>query len=68
MDQSQESHLQSIKDNFAALVDAKYRKGAAEHGSDLLQLSAEDLIDEAISEAIDQMVYLITLKEKIGGQ
>lgn len=57
-----EAHLQRIKSRFLALVDHKYRKGQAEHGGQLW-LNPK-LLDNAIDEAIDQVVYLLTLKEQ----
>ncbi len=65
MNRNQEHHLKSIEETLVPLLRAKYIRGATEHDGDLLDMSAGQLIDEAISEAIDQMVYLITLKEKI---
>lgn len=61
----QEGHLLDIKHDFLVLVDDKYRKGQSEHGGNLFDLSPLQLIDSAIEEAIDQFVYLVTLKEKI---
>ncbi len=40
-------------------------KGAREHKGDLLDLSTNQLLNEAISENLDQIVYLLTLKEKL---
>jgi hypothetical protein len=45
----QEMHLKSIKADFQALVDTKYRKGAEEHKGDLLAARPSDLIDLALS-------------------
>ena len=50
--------------SFNSLVDAKYRKGQAEHGGDLFKKTKLELIDFTIDEAIDQVVYLLTLKDK----
>lgn len=58
-----EEHLQQIKDDFTKLVDIKYRSGQKEHGGNLWE--KEGLIDMAIDEAIDQVVYLITLKNQL---
>ena len=44
------------------MVDHKYRKGQAEHGGQLWLNPS--LLDNAIDEAIDQVVYLLTLKEQ----
>jgi len=65
MNAKAEKHLQHIKNEFHKLVDLKYRKGQKEHGGILSEKSAEFLINAAIEEAIDQVVFLITLKNKI---
>ncbi len=65
MTHNQEAHLARVKAAFVQLVDAKYRQGAAEHGGELLHLSALRILDHAIAEAIDQVVYLLSLKEKL---
>ena len=65
MTPAQEAHLERIKGDFASWVDAKYRKGQAEHGpGNLLDHSVIHLIDEAIRENIDQFVYLVSAREK----
>jgi hypothetical protein len=68
MTPDQEAHLKRIKENFDTLVDLKYRKGQREHGGDLSSKSALDLLDEAINEAVDQIVYLETVREIIVGE
>lgn len=65
MTPEQESHLETIKGNFSRLVDAKYRKGQAEHGGNLFDLGIELLVDAAIDEAVDQIVYLLTLRDEL---
>lgn len=65
MTPAQEEHLARIKNAFDNLADAKYRKGQAEHGGDLFEKSALELIDMAIDEAIDQVVYLLTARDKL---
>ena len=65
MTQAQEAHLARVKKEFVALVDAKYRAGAAEYGGELLALPNLSILDFAIDEAIDQVVYLLSLKEKV---
>jgi hypothetical protein len=62
---AQEAHLRRIKAEFCQLVDAKYRAGAAEHGGELLDVPALGILDLAIEEAIDQVAYLLSLKEKL---
>ncbi len=59
----QEAHLNRIKQQFAEITDPKFRKGAEEHDTDLEEQPASLLLDFAIEEAIDQVVYLLTLKQ-----
>jgi hypothetical protein len=61
----QEAHLAGIKARFTELVDAKYRKGQLEHGGDLFTNDSLDLCDRALDEAIDQVVYLLTLRNNL---
>jgi len=65
MTEDQEAHLHSIKSEFCYLANKKYRKGQTEHGGDLFSKTARELCDMAIDEAIDQVVYLITLRDKL---
>jgi len=65
MTDTQERHLEDIKTAFLHLVDTKYRKGQHEHGGDLFSRSPLELLNMAIDEAIDQVVYLLTLKDAI---
>lgn len=66
MTPEQEAHLARIKKNFVSKVDTKYRAGQKEHGGDLIHKDVLALINLAIEEAIDQVVYLETLREVIG--
>lgn len=61
----QEQHLQRIKTGFLDLVDAKYRDGQENHGGNLFDAPQRRLLDCAIEEAIDQVVYLLTLRESL---
>ena len=63
---SQERHLNRIMRQFIDLLIPKFTKGAEEHKTLLHEMNPEWLIDAAIEEAIDQVVYLITLKERLG--
>ena len=63
MDKEQKRHLSRIKESFSEIVEAKYEKGAREHGGHLWDNPC--LLDEAIDEVIDLYVYLITLREKV---
>lgn len=53
-----EKHRELIIDEISKLVRNKYNRGVAEHGGGLWKL--DNLRDEAIEEAIDLLVYLIT--------
>jgi len=65
MTDDQEAHLASIKRTFNDLVEPKFRKGAEEHATILHEQPASLLLDFAIEEAIDQVVYLLTLKQRL---
>jgi hypothetical protein len=60
----QEVHLEGLKWDVFKAIDKKYRRGAKEHGGILSDMSEDDLLDNAIDEAIDQVAYLFTLKAK----
>lgn len=61
----QEAHLKRIKDQFLGILDDKYRKGQHAHGGDLFSKSQRYLLDAAIEEAVDQVVYLLSLRESL---
>lgn len=65
MTAAQERHLESIQFYFSKAVGSKYRKGQEEHGGNLFDMSVLQLIDAALDEAIDQITYLKTLRDKI---
>lgn len=65
MTKEQEAHLERVKSEFCELVDEKYRAGQREHGGDLWNNKLTILIDLAIDEAIDQVVYLLTIRDEI---
>lgn len=65
MTSDQEAHLQRIKVIFVTEVDDKYRKGQAEHGGNLFDLTPLDLVNNALLEALDQVVYLVTLRDRL---
>lgn len=68
MSPEQEQHLKRIKTNFSNKLEVKYRAGQKEHGGDLMHNNALAILDMAISEAIDQVVYLETLREILIGK
>lgn len=58
----QVDHANFIAEQFVERMQRKYEKGALEHGGNLWDMEPELLLDNAIDEAIDQVVYLITLQ------
>ena len=60
-----DAHLSRVLQAFDAACRAKYEKGQAEHGGQLWQKPG--LLDYAIEEAIDLVVYLFTLREQQQG-
>ena len=68
MTPEQEAHLKRIKANFATKVDKKYRDGQKEHGGDLMHNNALNILDQALAESVDLVVYLETLREVLVGK
>lgn len=66
MNRIQTDHLNYIIEQSKDLITDKYIKGTIEHQSVLsVDYSAKELLDMAIEEATDQMVYLLTLRSKL---
>lgn len=65
MTPQQEVHVQKIEAQFAHQMRMKYAKGAKEHKGNLFDLPAIVLVQNAIDEAIDQFVYLVTLRDRL---
>ena len=65
MNDKSESHLMRVKKRAWDLIDKKYREGNAEHDDEGDLLDHPALLDESISEAVDLVVYLLTLKEQV---
>jgi len=64
MNEDQVKHLKSILSNTERLLSDKYIKGVIEHKTTLNKdYTALELLNCAIDEAIDQVTYLLTLKE-----
>lgn len=61
-----EHHLRDILSEIGIRVGKKYRAGQAEHGGDLWKKPG--ILDMAIDEAVDQLVYLLTLKGQNDGR
>lgn len=63
----QSAHRAEVTEEVTQLIWDKYTKGAQEHKTNLKQDSTVgQLVDWAIEEALDQLVYLVTLKSKMG--
>lgn len=66
MNDTQLAHLDMILTTSRKLLEDKYIRGALEHQSNLGEdYSVEQLVDMAIEEALDQVTYLLTLKNKL---
>lgn len=65
MTSDHENHLNSLVEAFNEAVITKYTRGQSEHGGKLWEYPTEKLLDEAINEAIDQFVYLMTMKQQL---
>lgn len=68
MTEAQKEHAERIAGLFIGHMFEKYEKGAEEHGGNIWDMSTEKLLDEALDEATDQVVYLLTLKDKLSGE
>ncbi len=58
-----EAHLAHLKAEFTADIDAKYRAGQEHHGGNIWE--KKGMLANAIEEAIDQVVYLYTLRDQL---
>lgn len=64
MNQDQANHLRSVLKQSESLISDKYIKGVIEHKTTLNKdHSVNELVDMAIEEAVDQIVFLLTIKE-----
>jgi len=63
MTEEQEQHLENIAEEAVRLIGRKYKKGVAEHNGNLWK--KKHIIDFAIDEATDQIIYLLTLKAQL---
>lgn len=60
---SPQDHAEKLADEVKQRMITKYMAGQKEHGGELWR--KRGLIDFAIEEAIDQAVYLLTLKQQL---
>lgn len=65
MTPQQKAHVTKLQSEATDRIGTKYTKGAQEHGGNIWDLTPSRLINEAIDEAIDQVVYLLTLRDQI---
>ena len=63
----QANHVSRIGKDFCMEMALKYTNGQRRHGGNLFDMSEDELLSNAIFEAIDQVVYLFTLREKRHG-
>lgn len=66
--EAQAEHIIRLANEFGGIMTRKYVKGVKQHGGNLWERSPEYLLNEAIAEATDQVVYLLTLREKLYGK
>lgn len=65
MTSKKEADLKWLIEEHAKRLDAKYRAGDKKHGNDLPDLSARQLLEEALEENLDQFVYIMKALEKV---
>ena len=58
----QREHAIHLADEAGRLILTKYKRGQEEHGGNLWE--KENLLDSTIEEAVDLVIYLLTLKEQ----
>jgi len=65
MTNDQWNHINQIVKYFHVNALTKYENGQKEHGGNLWEKSAIELVENALDEAIDQVIYLTTLRDKL---
>jgi len=69
MNDVQKEHLKYILTESRDRIMDKYIKGSIEHDSNLNEdYTVNELLEEAINEAVDQLTYLLTLRQKLNGE
>lgn len=68
MTTAQRGHIGRTIQSTSAAMFAKYAKGAEEHGGNLWDHTAMQLIEMALDEAVDQVIYLSTLRDKMADE
>lgn len=65
MTEEHKAHAAQLADEVERRLIRKYTKGQEEHGGNLWEVPPLQLLEEAINEAIDQAVYLLTLRQQL---
>lgn len=65
MSDEQQQHMKDLGRRFIEFMEPKYIKGAEEHGGDIHDMKALQLLNCAKEEVVDLWVYLDTLEEKL---
>jgi hypothetical protein len=65
MTEEKEQFMNTLLTQLTIMAEKKFRKGDAEHGSDLENKSILELNEEAMDECIDMMFYLLVQHKKI---
>lgn len=65
MSPDQQQHAHELARQFEVRMLYKYTKGATEHGGNLWEMNLKNLLENALDEAIDQVVYILTALEKV---
>lgn len=60
-----DEHAIAVAQEAAALILHKYKRGQREHGGELWR--KKGLLNMAIDEAVDQVIYLLTLRDQLAG-
>ena len=64
-----EQHIRELADDFSHAMARKYRTGFREHGGDLqTKENVVWLLDQMEAEAIDQYVYVRTVRKRLIGR
>lgn len=65
MNKKAETFLHKISKEAIISIDTKYRAGDKKYKGNLLDMSLEELVQEALQENIDQYTYLKAIEEKL---
>lgn len=60
MNKKQNKHINDLINLASSLMKSKYENGVKEHEGNLWE--SKNILDEAINEALDLLIYLLTIK------